>query len=285
MDPRLAVPAGPPARQKVSAWLAAFAALALASPAAAAPKTARAKKEFDRGVAAYQKQNYAAASEALAASYKLEADVETLFAWAQSERQLEHCDKSIELYGKLLELNLPAENKKVVQEKIDECKAIIAAKQPAKPTEQPASGKQPATPEKQPATPEKQPEAPGEPEAAKLPERPPPGPERSPWWKDPIGDGLVVAGVIGLGVGGYYLMSASQAEKDSKASDKDFKEKDDLAKSNGKIGVIAVSVGAVLVVGGVVRYVTRGGGSNKERTAVTGWFSPDGGGFAAMGRF
>jgi tetratricopeptide (TPR) repeat protein len=299
MDPRLAVHAGPPARQKVTAWLAALAVVALASPAAAAPKTARAKKEFDRGVAAYQKQNYAVASEALGASYKLEADIETLFAWAQSERQLERCDKSIELFGKLLELNLPAENKKVVQEKIDECKAIIAAKQPAPPEKQPASGKQPAPPEKQPASgkqpappekqpaaSEKQPESPGTSETAKLPERPPPGPERSPWWKDPIGDGLVVAGVIGLGVGGYYLMSASQAEHDSKQSDKDFVKNDELAKTNGRNGVIAVSVGVALVAGGIVRYVTRGGGSsNQERTAFTGWFSPDGGGVAAMGHF
>ena len=280
MDPRLAVHARPPARQKVRAWLAALAALALAAPAAAAPKGAKAKVEFDRGVAAYQKQNYAAASEALAASFKIEPDPETLFAWAQSERQLERCEKSIELFGKLLDFNLPAENKKVVQEKIDECKAIISARQPAKQPEK--------QPEKQPAKqPEKQPEPPGPSDAVAPPpvEQPRPGPERSPWWKDPIGDGLVVVGVAGLGVGGYYLMSAKQAEADSKKLDGDFKEKDALAEKHGKIGTIAAAAGGVLLVGGIVRYATRGGGGNKERTALTGWFSPDGGGFAAMGRF
>lgn len=283
MDPRLAVHAGSPARPKVTAWVATLAALALASPAAAAPKGARAKKEFDRGVTAYQKQNYAAASEALAASFKLEADPETLFAWAQSERQLEHCDKSMELFTKLLDFNLPAENKKVIQEKIDECKALTAPKPPS-PVEQPTAPAEKPAPAKRPEPPA----APGPTEAAgRSPaERPPAGPTSTPWWKDPIGDVLVVAGVAGLGVGGYFLMSARQAEQDSKQSDTIFKDKDALAEKNGKIGVIAAGVGGVLIVGGIVRYATRGGGGgNQERTALTGWVAPDGGGIAAAGRF
>jgi hypothetical protein len=293
MDPRLAVHAGPPARQKVSAWLATLAALALASPAAAAPKGARAKKDFDRGVAAYQKQNYAAASEALAASFKAEPDAETLFAWAQSERQLEHCEKSIELFTKLLDFNLPVENKKVIQGKIDECKALVPAK-PAAPAEKPAApAEKPAAPAEKPAAPaEKQPAPTGPSEAAKPPpaESPGSGPERSPWWKDPIGDGLVVAGVVGLGVGGYFLMSAKSASDDLSGtppppSEAKFQELKDKADSRGKIGVIATAAGGVLVVGGIVRYMTRGGGGNQERTALTGWLSPDGGGVAAVGRF
>lgn len=280
MDPRFAIHAGSPARQKVTAWLAALAVLALASPAAAAPKGGPAKVAFDKGVAAYQKGNFAVASEQLAASFKLEADPETLFAWAQSELQLDHCDKSIELFQKLLEFNLPAENKKVVAGKIDECKAQLASKQPAGP-------KQPdKAPEKQPEQPPEAPAAgPADPGPASV-EGAATGPERSPWWKDPIGDGLVVLGVAGLGVGGYFLWSASKAEKDSQKLDTDFKELDDRAQRHGKLGVISASIGGVLIIGGIVRYATRGGGGGEqERTAVTGWVSPDGGGFAAIGRF
>ncbi|HSK01078.1 MAG TPA: hypothetical protein VK932_07545 [Kofleriaceae bacterium] len=255
----------------MSAWLAALAVLALAAPAVAAPKAGPAKVAFDRGVAAYQKGDFAAASEALATSFKLEPDAETLFAWAQAERQLDHCDKAIELFEKLLTFDLPAENKKVIVGKIEECRALLP-------------------PETQPETqPARQPEAQPEPEpaggAVSAPvDRPPPGPEGSAWWKDPIGGGLVVGGAVGLGVGSYFLVSARNAERD--ATDSNFKEQDDLAQRNSKIGVVSLVVGGALVAGGVVRYVTRrGGGSGKERTAVTGWLAPGGGGITAIGRF
>ncbi|HWU90330.1 MAG TPA: hypothetical protein VN253_23865 [Kofleriaceae bacterium] len=249
----------------MSRWLAAVAVLALASPAAAAPKGAPAKAAFDRGVVAYQKGDFAAAAEALGASFKLEADVETLFAWAQSERQLEHCDKAVELFTKLLGFDLPAENKKVVQSKIDECKAIIAAQPPKEPvpTEQP----KPAEPA----------------QVVQPPPVKPPPPGRSPWWKDPIGDGLVGAGIVGLGAGAFFLVSARQAEQDSLKNIGQFEKYDDRAQSRGKLGVISSIVGGVLVAGGIVRYATHYGG--EEHQTVTGWLTPDGGGIAAFGRF
>jgi tetratricopeptide (TPR) repeat protein len=258
----------------VRAWLAAVAvlaiALAFAPQAAASPKGAQAKAAFDRGVVAYQKGEFAAAADALGTSFKLEPDVETLFAWAQAERQLENCEKSIELFNKLLGFDLPTENKKVVQGKIDECKAIIAAKQPKDPVPTPA----PVKPVEDP------------PQVVKpLPDDPPTTPGRSPWWKDPIGDGLVGLGVVGLGVGGYFLISARQAEQESRKNIDKFQENDDLAQSRGKIGVISTIAGGVLVVGGIVRYATRGGGGGQERRTVTGWLTPDGGGIAAFGRF
>jgi tetratricopeptide (TPR) repeat protein len=275
MDSRLAIHAGSPARQKVRTWLAALAVLALASPAVAAPKGKQAAAAFERGVADYQKGNFAAASDQLAESFRLEPDPETLFAWAQTERQLERCEKAIELFEKLLGFNLPAENKKVIAGKIDECKAILAARPPA--------GKQPEkAPEKQP---EKQPEAgPADTGTPPVADRPAAaGSERSPWWKDPIGDTLTGLGVVGLGVGGVMLWSAREAEKN--ATDKNFQTQNDRAESRGKIGVIALGVGGALVVGGIVRYATRGGGGDKERATVTGWLSPDGGGLSAIGRF
>ena len=55
------------------------------------------------------------------------SDVETLFAWAQAERQLGNCQKASELYDKLLEMDMPAENKQAVRDKLEECKAQLAA--------------------------------------------------------------------------------------------------------------------------------------------------------------
>ena len=56
-------------------------------------------------------------------SYGLEKDPETLFAWAQAERKLDDCDKAVELYNELLALDLPAENKQVIETQVGECKA------------------------------------------------------------------------------------------------------------------------------------------------------------------
>ncbi|MEO8701513.1 MAG: hypothetical protein ABI867_15810, partial [Kofleriaceae bacterium] len=111
----------------------------------AAPKGKPAKAAFDRGVAAYTRRDWPAAADALAKSYELEPDVETLFAWAQAERQQDHCDKAIELYDKLLDQKLPEANRKVIVTKSDECKAIIAATKPP-PAPEPPPTPAPAKP-------------------------------------------------------------------------------------------------------------------------------------------
>ena len=241
-------------------------ALLASVPAMAAPKGKAAKAAFDRGVAAYQKGDFPGASEALGQSYRLEPDIETLFAWAQSERQQNNCESALDLYTKLLELDMPAENKDAVRAKMDECKAIIAAKTGVL---------------DKPLDPPKQEDKPVEPPPVEEPKPQPEG--RSPWWKDPIGDALTVGGVVALGVGGYFLYSAKQAEDKSKENDAVFEAQQDKAESHGKIGVVLTLTGGAFIVGGIVRYMTRSSG--KESTTVTGWVTSDSGVVAAFGRF
>ncbi len=247
-------------------WLVVGALVASSSTALAAPKGKDAKAAWDRGVAAYQKGDYAGASDALGQSYKLEPDVETLYAWAQSERQQNKCESAIDLYKKLLDTDIPAENKEAVQTKLDECKAIVAAKTGVldKPLDTPPKDDKPV----------EQPIAPPA-------ERPSGG--GTPWWKDTIGDALTVGGVVGLGVGAYFLYSASQAEQRSKDSFADFESEQDKAESRGRIGVIATVAGGAMLVGGIVRYVTRPSG--KSEPTVSAWVTPDAGGITAFGRF
>ncbi len=266
MERRLAVHAR--AHRKALSGLLAAAVLLTGAPlASAAPKTPEAKAAFDRGVAAYTANDYAAASEALGESYALEPDVETLFAWAQTERKLERCDKASELYGKLLAYDLPDENKAAIRTKLEECKAIMAAQKPVEP--------HPPVPAPTPApTP-----------------RPPPLDDPLPisttraWWKDPVGGALVGVGVVGLGVGGYLLMSASSldADKENATSYGEFQRLEDKATSRGTLGVIAAAGGGALIVAGIVWYATRGG--DERPPQVTGWITADGGGVAATGRF
>jgi len=105
-----------------------------AAPAHAAPVTPDAKAAFADGVARYQKADWDGAAAAFAKSYNLEADSESLFAWAQAERKLGHCDKALELYDKLLaQASLPEANATAVRKNRDECQVIVARDRPAKP--------------------------------------------------------------------------------------------------------------------------------------------------------
>lgn len=252
----------------------------LATSAFAAPKGRAAKKEFAKGVAAYQKGDFAAASTALGRSYKLEPDTETLFAWAQSERQQNKCESAIDLYNQLLAKDMPAENKDAVRSKLDECRAIIDAKTVEKPVEPPKPPKkiEPVTKVEPVAL------AP-----APRPAQEEPAPQlivketRRPWYKDPIGDSLTIAGVVSLGVGGYFLYSAKQAEDKSQENDSVFEEQQDKAESHGRLGVVFTVAGGVLIVSGIVRYMTRP--AQESSTQLTGWVNESSGGIAAFGRF
>jgi hypothetical protein len=236
----------------------------VAGAAGAAPKGADAKAQFDRGVAAYQKGDFAGASDALGKSYGLEPDVETLFAWAQTERKLEHCDKASELYSKLLDADIPAENKQAVREKFDECQKILAAAAPKEPV------------------PVVVPPPPEPPHTAPLP---PPRDDHRAWWKDPVGDALTGAGVIGLGVGTVFLVQAHAANHDkaTAADYGEFQRLESRADSRGKIGIAAMIGGGVLLAGGIAWYVTHG--DTGHHAAVTAWVAPDSGGVVALGRF
>jgi len=291
---------------------AAFVAVLLASGAAgAAPKSAAARAQFDKGVAAYTKGDYEAASAALGSSFVLEADAETLFAWAQTERKLGHCDRAIELYTKLLKMDLPAENKEAVKVQIGECKAIVADEKKAKANELKAKvDAKPKTSEQKPVEPKV--EAKPKTSEKKLGETkiepvPPPSVEPAPsppveqpiaqppplvstsaegrtWWKDPVGGALVGAGTIGIGLGVVFLVQGKSADSD-KANATSYPEYETLAnraESRGRLGVISLVAGGALAAGGVVWYVTRK--PHAEKT-VTTLVVPGGGGVALSGRF
>jgi tetratricopeptide (TPR) repeat protein len=292
--------------KRCMARVALFATLVASTAAFAAPKAGEARVQFDRGVAAYTKGDYAAAAEALGASFVLEADPETLFAWAQTERKLGHCDRAIDLYGKLLGMDLPAENKQAIRVQISECKAITADKatkpadkatkpadkatKPAdkaigtKPVDKPVEAPPVETPVPTPPL-EQQPI-----DSAQLDTTPPreePRPitnEGRAWWKDPVGGALVGAGAISIGVGIVFLVQASAADADK--SDAllypEFESLADRAESRGRLGVIGLGAGGALATAGVVWYVTHKPSSER---AVTTLVLPSGAGVAFSGRF
>jgi tetratricopeptide (TPR) repeat protein len=278
MERRFAVHAGADqaliGRRAGRSWMVALAVVAMAgaaTPADARPKRRAAKAAFNRGLAAYKEGDFEAASAALGKSFGLERDVDTLFAWAQAERRLEHCDKAIELYEQLLTFNLPAANKEVVEQKRVECEAIVEQQHKAPPVERAPVERAP------------KPRPPVEASAG------PPAADTQPagraWYKDPIALGLLGTGAVATGAGVGFLFSANSLDGGvATAPNYDEAERRaELAKSRGKIGLIATGVGGALVVGGVVWIVTHR--HTTEERAITGWLVPGGGGLAITGPF
>jgi tetratricopeptide (TPR) repeat protein len=281
VEPRFAAHAG-----------ASLIALLIALPADASPKRADAKKLFDKALTAYGNDDFAGAADALAKSFKLEADPDTLFAWAQAERKLGDCAKAIELYDKLLKFDLPQENKDAVSDSRTECVQQIDAANKSKPVPTPTETPTPTqtpTPTETP-TPPKTP--PGKPDLQNKDVDSPfakqgggGGEGSHAWWKDPVGDTLVLVGIAGIGVGTGFLVSASSANSALKTASTfgDAQTFHDQANSQGKIGVIAASAGVAFIAGGIVWYATHR--HRDARPAVTGWIGPSGGGLAIAGGF
>jgi hypothetical protein len=308
VERRFAVHAGADAAQALSGWshgriamavvLAATVLVGAARSAEARPKRKDAKAAFDRGVAAYQKGNFPGASEALGKSFELERDVDTLFAWAQAERKLEHCDKAIDLYQQLLTFNLPAANRSAVENKLAECRTIIAQQAPpppAEPVAPPAPAPAPApSPPTVTAPPVSEPVAVAPARGGPLQPRtdePPaaPGARYVPY-KDPVALGLVGAGVVVAGIGAGFLVAAHSAGNDARSATtydgvQDANHKVD---QRNKLGAGGLITGGVLAAGGIGWVVWKlrapASGSGEQRT-VTGWLAPGGGGLVISGPF
>jgi tetratricopeptide (TPR) repeat protein len=256
---------------------------AMAGSADARPKGRGARVAFDRGVAAYQKGNFVGASEALGRSFELERDVDTLFAWAQAERKLERCDKAIDLYEKILTFNLPAANKSAVEQKLAECRTVLAAQTPkVEPVPEPVPAPVVAPPPSESGGPATPAAAEGD---RPTPEVAPEAPSGRSRYTDPITLGLLGGGVVALGVGGGFLFAAQSASNASKNADQyqDAERSKDTAKQRGLIGAISAGAGVALVGIGVFRILTHH--ESGEQRTITGWLTPGGGGVAISGPF
>ena len=281
-------------------------ALATTSLVAAGPRRRAAKMQFAKGVAAYHKDDFAGASTSFGRSYSIEADVATLFAWAQAERKQGHCDKASDLYGKLLVSKLVAAKKTIVKGQLEECKRILADDQAAaKAVADQATAERAEADRARQAEADRAAKADADHEARAAADRaaqadahrapdprpvPPPAPSHgSPWYTDDLGDAIVLVGVAGAGVGVAMLISGHAAETASKnpaLTYDQFIKLDDRATSRGTIGMVSASAGGALIVLGLVRlaaHSTRATGD--DQTRLTGWIAPAGGGLALAGRF
>lgn len=81
----------------------------------------KAKARFVAGMTAYQAADFEGAIKEFAAGYAVEPWPGFLFAWAQAERQREHCNEAVALYERFLASEPPADAAQLAKDGIAAC--------------------------------------------------------------------------------------------------------------------------------------------------------------------
>ena len=249
--------------------------MASAPVASAAPRNSAAKADFERGVRLYQAGKFAEAALAFKASYDIEIDTETVFALAQSNRQMGKCKAAITYYDLLLgERSLPAANRSAIVAAKKECVDILAeanggnggSDAPPDPTDGSGSGSAP-------------------------PEVDTPPGDAHHWYKDPAGD-LLAGGGIAATIAGALFLSAANSDHTKLATIHDEAAYDatkSRAQTEYDVSIGCFIGGGVLLVSGVSWYLSHTGEDppkHKHHAAtMTGWVRGNGGGLSVLGEF
>jgi hypothetical protein len=255
----------PPRLNRVALALLVAASLSLGSrPLLASPRRGRGdfQAHFDAGIAHYQRGRYKAAAAELAAALEIEDRPDVSFALAQALRQSGDCTGALKLYRELLAGDLSSQRRGAIEDAMAPC--VATEREPEEVPEEPAS-----------VDPEEVPEEPlgsVEPELERAPEGEEPSVRRaSPrWYRDPLGTGLVVVGVAGLGLGGAGLAVADSRFRsaDAAGSEKAFTDAIASADRWTSIGVSSLIAGGVLCAAGVVRWVVVAGRDGDDGRVV-----------------
>lgn len=224
---------------------------------------AKAKKHLDRAAAQADAERWGEAAREIGAAYKLNPQPYLLFVWATAEKRNENCARAVELYEQFLGSSPSKQDAAEARKAFDQCKARLATSD---------AGAQPDPPGKVPVDPST---TSGGPDPGPMGDDPAPpsgGTEGTPWYKDPIGDALTIAGVVGVGVGisSLALANSSQSKADDAEFRDDFQKHLDDATTRRRIGGAALGIGSALIVGGVLRYVLRDDGKRDVSAAVSG---------------
>jgi tetratricopeptide (TPR) repeat protein len=262
----------------LSAALIALAGSAHADDATLDPA---AKTHLDKGLELYGQKKFSEAIAEFEQGYAIDPKPAILYALAQAERLDGRCSKAIEHYQAFLDKRPEPEREAAARANMARCKDLLAAKAP---------------PETPPAEPAPTPAPAPAPTPAPVAPAPPPTADRapaetSPWYSDTFGDVLTGAGVVALGVGGYFFFvskhneSVAQSEGDapSGATYQQHLDRVDRAERQRTIAVVSGSVGLGLITAGVLRYVLRS--PEPEKGQVGAWLGAKSGGVSVGGRF
>jgi tetratricopeptide (TPR) repeat protein len=252
----------------------------VASTALAAPKPKEeAKRRIDRAAALHKEGKYDDALAELEAAYKLDPQVDLLFAIGQVYAKLGRCDEARTEFEQFAAKKKTKQASQIVEQAIAAC---IPKAPPVPPPVEPAPPS--VTP------PAAEPIPAPTPVAAPSPEPPPASPAPAtfasatsspelhttveaaprPWYRDTLGDGLVLAGVAAAVVGfvEYHGATSKLDDAETASSLAQYDQLVDDAHGQRTISVVLFAGGAALVGAGIARYVLHDRGRESHGLAV-----------------
>jgi hypothetical protein len=208
---------------------------------------ADADKHVAAAKAAFAEERYPDAIAEFRAAHALRPDPKLVYSIAQAQRLAGDCRGAIVSYEEFLATKPDAKLSEYSEANIAQCKKVIAS--------QPEPVVEPTPPPVEPA--------PVEPTPTPILEPSPPPEGGRPWYRDWVGNALVIGGVAGIAVGAtFYVSGRNAAGKVNDASDHqsflDAREAASSALTKQRIGLVAAGVGVGLVVGGVLHYKMSG---------------------------
>lgn len=285
--------------------------VATATSVDAKPKAKDVKAHMDKAAKAHKAGKFELALTELQAAYELDPQPKLLFAIGQVYAKLDNCEAAIDHYEKFSAATKDKSKQAVAKQAIDACKQKLADHPTPDKPDKPDKGdgvfraKKPADDELPAAEPVPAPEQQVDTEAAPIEAQPaepaheikafddpPPPPTRvepvavpgttaitktsttKPWYRDPLGDALVITGVAAT-VGSFFTYRAAQSEVDAaegSTSLATYDEHRNNAERNQLYTVVLAGGGIALVTAGVLRYALRS--NHRETLAIV----PTGGG-------
>jgi tetratricopeptide (TPR) repeat protein len=222
----------------------------LASTRALADPKADAQKLIQNATDAYAAGRFTEALQDLTLAYALAPDPELLFAIGQAHMKLGDCASATTFYERFIATKSDPKEIAIANKAIKTCKDH--------PPEKPAAPPPEIKDEPQPPPP------------SPVEVSPPPPPIATrPWYRDWIGDGLVVAGAGAGAVAAVEYLAArnSRDRADTAATYVSYRDLLDQAHEKRNVAVGFAAGGGALVLAGVVHFVVTGG-SRESRVAV-----------------
>jgi tetratricopeptide (TPR) repeat protein len=203
--------------------------------ASAEPMRPETRALYARGMELYNAGRYAEAAIELRAGQAIEPRPEFLYALGQAERNLKNCARAIDYYRAFLATSPPPDQRQLAVVQLERCEQELAARAAEPPPAAPPSETKIAAP---------------------APAAPAVDAGRKPWYRDPAGGALTGVGLAGV-IAGAVLVAHSTVLIGG-AHDSYGQYLDARGVRGEQIGgIVTLSAGGLLMLGGVIRYATR----------------------------
>lgn len=213
-------------------------ALAWPAVAEAEPKDPAARRHLEQGQAALGRDDYTGAIEAYQRALRIEREAKVLYLLGQAEFLRGNCRASVQYFKEVKTFEIGPAIEEAMRPYLAECAERLLESSEPEPLPEPEPEPEPDVVALEPGAPEP---ASDEPRAPRR------------WYQDPLGDVLVVTGVLGVAAGGALLGVAFGRRTGAES----YGELEDAApqiRTFRIAGAATLGVGAALAIGGAIRW-------------------------------